>query len=363
MIQIDNLSISLGQFALHDICLTVEDGEYLVLLGPTGSGKTVLIECIAGMHRRHAGRILIDGQEVTGLYPEERNIGYVPQDYALFPNMTVWENLAYGLRARRLPAEVIQKRVEAMLRLLGLSPLAERYPYTLSGGEKQRTALGRALVTRPRVLLLDEPLSAIDEVMRAELAAELGRIHDAVRGTFLHVCHSFDEAAEVADRIAILHEGRIAQVGTLAELLANPISVFVAWFTGTRNLLPGVAQRAGAGSMVTFGAGLRLLADTAMEGEVVAAIRPESVRLLPEGHVPAGNNVLSGRVLSARTKMARVEVTLDVGVPLICHRAPGSAGKVPPAGTLVMAQVPPETVRLLPADGALPAGVWARAPR
>ena len=224
MIEIIDLSIELGRFALHHVDLSIRDGEYLVLLGPTGSGKTVLVECIAGIHRKHGGRILVDGRDVTGLYPEERHIGYVPQDYALFPNLTVRENVAYGLRARRLPEVEIVARVNSMLKMLGLSQLAERSPTTLSGGEKQRTALGRALVTNPRILLLDEPLSAIDEVMRSELATELSRIQRAVNGTFLHVCHSFDEATEVADRVAILREGSIAQVGTIEELLEKPAS-------------------------------------------------------------------------------------------------------------------------------------------
>ena len=183
MIEIIDLSIELGRFALHHVDLSIRDGEYLVLLGPTGSGKTVLVECIAGIHRKHGGRILVDGRDVTGLYPEERHIGYVPQDYALFPNLTVRENVAYGLRARRLPEVEIVARVNSMLKMLGL-PAGRAFPTTLSGGEKQRTALGRALVTNPRILLLDEPLSAIDEVMRSELATELSRIQRAVNGTF-----------------------------------------------------------------------------------------------------------------------------------------------------------------------------------
>ena len=245
MIDIENLSIDLGEFHLRDISLRIHDGEYMVLLGPTGAGKTVLVECIVGIHRPDTGRILIDGRDATRLYPEERNVGFVPQDYALFPNMTVADNVAYGLKARRLPKAEVAERVERMMRLLEVDHLRERLPLNLSGGEKQRVALGRALATEPRVLLLDEPLAALDENLRSELAAELRRVHQAVRGTFLHVCHSFEEAAEVADRVAIINEGRIVQVGNLDEVISGPASLFVARFTRTRNLLDGRAEPVG----------------------------------------------------------------------------------------------------------------------
>ena len=221
MIDIENLSIDLGEFHLRDISLRIHDGEYMVLLGPTGAGKTVLVECIVGIHRPDTGRILIDGRDATRLYPEERNVGFVPQDYALFPNMTVADNVAYGLKARRLPKAEIAERVERMMRLSEVEHLRARLPLNLSGGEKQRVALGRALATEPRVLLLDEPLAALDENLRSELAAELRRVHQAVRGTFLHVCHSFEEAAEVADRVAIINEGRIVAEDTPEQLTAR----------------------------------------------------------------------------------------------------------------------------------------------
>jgi len=172
MIQIQNLSIDLGEFHLRDIDLRIKQGEYMALLGPTGAGKTVLVECIVGIYHPRQGDMLIDGVDVARLYPEERNVGYVPQDYALFPNMTVAQNLAYGLKARKRPTAEIKDKVEAMMKLLGISHLDYRLPLNLSGGEKQRVALGRALITNPRILLLDEPLSALDENLRSELAAE-----------------------------------------------------------------------------------------------------------------------------------------------------------------------------------------------
>ena len=231
MIEIQDLNITLGEFNLQDVNLAIRPGEYMVLLGPTGAGKTVLIECIVGIYRQRSGSILLNGGDVTPLLIEERNIGYVPQDYALFPNMTVFENIAYGLRARKRPAAEVEVEVEAMMQILGVNHLRHRLPLNLSGGERQRAALGRALVTRPQILLLDEPLSALDENTRYDLAVELRRVHKAVGGTFLHVCHNFQEASDLADRVAIMNGGRIAQVGTIDEILADPASEFVSEFT------------------------------------------------------------------------------------------------------------------------------------
>ena len=289
MILIEDLSIDLGTFHLRRVNLTIEEGEYVVLLGPTGAGKTVLIECVVGIHRPKCGRVVIDGEDVTSLYPEERTVGYVPQDYALFPNMTVFKNLAYGLRARNRPAAEIEEKVKEMMRLLGISHLHHRLPLKLSGGEKQRVALGRALITQPRVLLLDEPLAALDENLRSELAAELRGIQRTLGGTFLHVCHNFEEAADVADRIVLINDGRIIQIGTIEDILRHPVNLFVARFTRTRNLLTGTAQRDGSGCRVTLADGLTLASSSGpFEGPVTVAVRPEDIELTTRD-VPAGN--------------------------------------------------------------------------
>jgi molybdate/tungstate transport system ATP-binding protein len=166
VIRIEDLGIKLGRFRLQGINLAIDENEYMVLLGPTGAGKTVLVECILGIQRPQTGRIVIGGKDVTALYPEERNIGYVPQDYMLFPNMTVEKNFAYGLKARNRPMEEIERDTRAMMALLGIEHLRTRLPLKLSGGERQRVALGRALITEPKILLLDEPLSALDENLR-----------------------------------------------------------------------------------------------------------------------------------------------------------------------------------------------------
>lgn len=349
MIRVENLSIELGEFRLHDITLDLEEGEYLVLLGPTGSGKTVVIECIAGIHQPRTGRVLLDGNDVTRLYPEERNIGYVPQDYALFPNMNVRRNMGYGLRARKRPASEVDARVQAMMDMLGVAHLAERMPLHLSGGEKQRVALGRALVTKPRILLLDEPLAALDEDRRAELAAELRRVHRELHGTFVHVCHSFEETADVADRVAILESGRLAQVGTIDEILARPASTFVARFTRTRNVLPATAERIGGACRVRLGQGPVLASDyAALDGPVMVGIRPEDIRFLDGQDEPA--NAFRGTVVALRPKPTCTEIELDVGVPLVAIERRGLGAYEFQVGQKVAVAVEPEAVKVFPRD-------------
>ncbi|MFC1806726.1 ABC transporter ATP-binding protein, partial [Planctomycetota bacterium] len=322
------------------------EGEYMVLLGPTGSGKTVLVESIVGIHRPKTGRVLIDGENVTRLYPEERNVGYVPQDYALFPNMTVRRNLAYGLEARKLPRKEVGARIEAMMALLGIGHLHFRLPLNLSGGEKQRVALGRALATEPRILLLDEPLAALDENFRAELSAELRRVQRTLGGTFLHVCHSFEETAEVADRVAILNDGRLVQVGTIEEVLARPASLFVARFTRTRNLLDGVAERIGDGCRVTVTDGLALASSFGpFEGRVTAAVRPEDIELVGE-EASGIASCLKATVAAVRPRPTHTEIELDAGVPLVAYdRRSGEAATLR-VGDIVLAHIPPQAIKV-----------------
>jgi molybdate/tungstate transport system ATP-binding protein len=342
VIAIEELAIDLGEFSLRDVNLTIEEGEYVVLLGPTGAGKTVLVECLVGIHRPRAGRILIDGQEVTDLYPEERNVGFVPQDYALFPNMTVRQNMGYGLAARRFPARTIAQRTDAMLQRLELTQVADRFPLNLSGGERQRVALGRALITEPGILLLDEPLSALDESLRSELARQLRRIQQQAGSSFLHVCHSFEEASEVADRVAIMHRGTIEQVGTIQQILLQPTSLFVARFTRTRNLLEGVAERSGEGSRVTLAEGTAIVSSAGQpEGPVVVGIRPEEIAI-DRGTGDEANR-LEATITALSFRPRQIEVELDVGVPLVAYEPWGEGLAV---GQKVTVQIRPERVLL-----------------
>lgn len=347
MIELRGLSLDLDDFHLRKVDLSLADGEYGVLLGPTGAGKTVLLECVVGLHRHHAGQVLVDGEDVSRLFPEERQVGYVPQDYALFPNLTVEENLGYGLRARRAPRAEVKTKVEEMLGRLGLKSLARRFPQHLSGGERQRVALGRALATGPRLLLLDEPLSALDENTRADLAGGLRELQRSVKGTFLHVCHHLEEALEVADRIFLVRDGAVVQAGRPDELLHQPRCLFTAEFTRTRNLLRGTAERSGTGSLVRLGGGAVLQAAAPAEGEVVAAFRPEAVEVLA-APVPPRAGELSGRVQRCAMRVAHIELRIDAGAPLVACLGHRELPRLPQPGDPVRLYVAPERIHLFP---------------
>lgn len=237
MIEIKDLSVDIGDFSLTDIDLTIGDGEYFVVLGPTGAGKTILIECLAGLYRFRKGQIRIDGREVTSLPPEKRNIGYVPQDYALFPFLNVAENITFGLRGETTKKTQMEGKLNALTQLLGISHLLKRDVRTLSGGEKQRVSLARALATSPKFLLLDEPLNSLDVRTAKYLRLELRQLHEELELTTIHVTHNLIEAEEMADRMAILNMGKLEQIGTSEEVFFYPESETVSDFTGTPNIL------------------------------------------------------------------------------------------------------------------------------
>ena len=211
MIEFREVSVRAGQFSLFDVSFRIERGEYAVLMGRTGGGKTTLLEILCGLRPLHAGQVLIDGQDVTDWPPGDRQIGYVPQDLALFPTMNVQEHLAFALRLRHVPRKLIQERVAEMAELLGITHLLPRMTHRLSGGESQRVALGRALSFQPSVLLLDEPLSALDEATREDMHALLGSVQERTGVTALHVTHSRHEAEALADRFFIIEEGQVRE--------------------------------------------------------------------------------------------------------------------------------------------------------
>jgi len=234
MIRTEEISFHIGTFSLQRLSINVAKGEYFILLGPPGSGKTIFLECLCGLKRIDSGRIYIDGRNVTGLEPRARGIGYVPQDYALFPHLSVEQNIAFGLRVHGYSEAKVTETAE----MLGIRGFLSRGIHGLSGGEKQRVALARALVLQPKILLLDEPVCALDEVTRQEVCAQLLEIQRRLGLTTIHVSHNLEEAFSVADRAAILNEGILLQVGTLDELLDKPNSKFVARFMRREKNLP-----------------------------------------------------------------------------------------------------------------------------
>jgi molybdate transport system ATP-binding protein/molybdate/tungstate transport system ATP-binding protein len=289
--EIQDVHIKVEEFKLDGIDLKVDEGQYFILLGTTGVGKTILLETLAGIHRVERGRIYIDSQDVTHLPPEERRISYVPQDYALFPNMNVRENIGFGLTIRRVAKSQIDEEVVNYARRLGISHLLDRAPQQLSGGEKQRVALARALIIRPRVLLMDEPLAALDRANRSDFWILLKGVQREFGVTVIHVTHDLEEAFVLGERIGVFIEGRIVQSGTKEEIYKYPNSLEVARFLGIRNIFRGIVQdvdpHKGIGRVTIKGKGLTFTFD--LKGgltpgeEVDFLIRPEEVMVIREG--------------------------------------------------------------------------------
>ena len=239
MIQVRNLACTVGNFRLGEISFSAQPGEYLVILGPTGAGKTLLLECVAGLHRNPPGTVWIDGQDVSAWMPEERNIGYVPQDYALFPFLSVKENILFPLRVRHRLDRPARTRFDEIVDLLKINPLLDRGARDLSGGEKQRVALARALVIRPKVLLLDEPFAAIHAGFRRKLWMETRLLRKQLETTAIHVTHDLEEAFTLGERAAVLIDGKVEQIGSRSEVLWQPHNEKVATFLGIMNVFHG----------------------------------------------------------------------------------------------------------------------------
>ena len=292
-----------GQTVLQQLSLHIPDGAFYTLLGPSGCGKTTLLRCIAGFYEPDAGRLLFDKDDVTRISTHHRDIGMVFQDYALFPDKTAFDNVAYGLRARKVAKPDIARRVGEALEKVGLSALADRYPAQMSGGQRQRVALARAMVIRPRVLLMDEPLSNLDAKMRLQMRDVILDLVREAGITTVFVTHDQEEALAMSDRIAIMDRGRIAQLGTPEDLYATPVNAYVADFIGSANVLP-VQARAEAGATVGSGAVQYELAGRSLSGilgselsgsQGILIARPEDLSLMaPAPHVP---NALPGQVL------------------------------------------------------------------
>jgi len=352
VIRTEGLSYSIGDFRLSDIDLEVARGEYFVLMGPPGSGKSILLECLCGLNRARAGRILIDGRDVTGLEPRDRGIGYVPQDNALFPHRSVAGNICFGLRARGFNRRQARQRAHEVADLLGIRHLMARRVTGLSGGEKQRVALARALVMEPKVLLLDEPVSTLDEATRYLICGELRRLQRRFDVTTLHVSHNLEEALSVADRAGILHQGKFQQTGTLDELLRRPQTEFVARFMRCENVFAGEAgptNDAAGRSTVRVGE-VTFKASGRHEGQVKIMIRSEHLRLVCTGCAGSGEQTAQPvKLVGIEDRGAYVRAELDGPVRLIAHLSHTAFAELGLAiGAEVLAVVRPEHVYVLP---------------
>lgn len=312
MIEITDLKKRLGDFVIKEINLRIFEGEYFVILGHTGAGKTTLLEIIAGLIVPDEGKIWLNGKEITTLSPDRRNIGFVYQDYALFPHLSVIENIKFGLKLKKLKNSTITQKVHKIMDLLHISHLASFYPATLSGGEAQRVALARALVIEPQILLLDEPLSNLDHNLREKLQIELKKIHQDLMITTIHVTHDFDEAISLADRIAVIHQGKIMQVGTPIQIFKQPNSELVAKFVGCENLFKGnlISQN---GITIFTNKKINIQVATDKEGEGYISIHPEEIILSKEPLTTSARNCFCGKVTKLAEKGLLVRVWVDVG--------------------------------------------------
>ncbi|HBZ14309.1 ABC transporter ATP-binding protein [Pantoea sp. NPDC088449] len=299
-LNVTQLNKSYGPTSIFEnIDFSAEEGEFVTLLGPSGCGKSTLLRCIAGLTDVDSGKVLLQGQDLVPLPPQKRTIGMVFQSYALFPNMTVEKNVAFGLKMQKLPSSDIQKRVMEVLALVELTDFARRYPHQLSGGQCQRVALARSLVTRPRLLLLDEPLSALDARIRRHLREQIRNIQRELKLTTIFVTHDQEEALTLSDRIVLMNRGKIVQNGNAEMLYTQPADLFAAGFMGNFNLLS--AEEA------------TQLTGQAFSGQV--AIRPESIQLCaPQAGIPATilSHSLLGNVIRYRVRAQNIELSIDV---------------------------------------------------
>jgi putrescine transport system ATP-binding protein len=302
LVRIEGVSKRFGEVvALDRVSLDIGDGEFFALLGPSGCGKTTLLRMLAGFETPDAGRILLGGQDLASVPPYRRPVNMMFQSYALFPHLSVAGNIAFGLKQERLPKREIGARVAEMLELVQLEGLAARKPHQLSGGQRQRVALARSLVKRPRLLLLDEPLAALDRKLRLETQFELMQLRSKLGLTFVIVTHDQQEAMTVADRIGVMSEGHLVQVGSPPRIYEQPSSRWVASFIGDVNLLEGSVTAAAAGSTTVSGTAAGTLhitgATAAAPGNKVwVALRPEKVRITPGAEPPAAENCVRGAV-------------------------------------------------------------------
>jgi len=318
MLEVRGLCARRGNFYLEDVSLDVQDGEYFVLLGPTGAGKTVLLECIAGIHGIRGGTVWIDGRDVTSLTVQERKVGFAVQKYGLHRHLPVRDNISFGMLWRYRTQREIDEAVDRVIELLDLENLLDKRPWALSGGESQKICLARAIAVRPDLLLLDEPLGSVDSESKEVTERQLKESHDRLNLTTIHVTHDLGEAVALGDRIAVMIEGRIVQVGTPDQVFRHPESEAVARFLMTRNIFGGEVHDGPGGRGAFRINGQELAAVTLQRGERHATIRPEDISVSREPVQSDGVNCLPGTITRISDRGTLVYVWVDVPPEFTC---------------------------------------------
>ena len=327
-----------GETAVRGVDLDIQRGEFFSILGPSGCGKTTTLRLMAGFESPSAGEVLIQGQSMNHVPPYRRPVNTVFQSYALFSHLNVWENIAFGLRLKRLPSAAIEDRVKEALKLVKMERFASRFPSQLSGGQQQRVALARALVNRPAVVLLDEPLGALDLKLRKEMQVELSNLHQDLGLTFVMVTHDQEEALSLSDRIAVMRGGKIEQIGTPSQIYEQPKTPFVADFIGDTNLFEGRVEQGDYNSLqVVTDSGLKMIVDWRSSGiptpphpnqEVVISIRPEKIHL--SLYPATGDNCFEGRLKHVMYMGTHVHYVVELlSGEMLTVRQPNTAGASP----------------------------------
>jgi putative spermidine/putrescine transport system ATP-binding protein len=347
-LELNHLEKSFGPTrVVKDFNLAIEQGEFVSLLGPSGCGKTTVLRMVAGFETPTQGLITVDGQDITGLRTNQRKVGMVFQAYALFPNLTVAQNVGFGLKIAGVSKQETDARVDEMLRLIGLPDLGARFPFQLSGGQQQRVALARALAPKPRVLLLDEPLSALDAKIRVSLRSEIRDIQKALGITTIFVTHDQEEALSMSDRIVVMNGGMAEQTGTPFEIYNKPSTKFVAQFVGTLSLLPAIVTDTAKGAVSVDGGvidGLTLPNGAAKNANVSLALRPESVRRDKRN----GDATLTGKVKSVDFLGSVMRTKVEAAGAVIAFDAFNDPSLPPPQrGDQMAIHFAPESVLVL----------------